>query len=90
MRLRSSRGYDTNDGAPHRVGDKKHAAIDQTDSVESQFVGSLKIVELDYVRLQEHLGGCPEVEAVLLPVGLLLFIVVYLKSGVHWKYPQNC
>jgi predicted ATP-grasp superfamily ATP-dependent carboligase len=72
MWLRSSRGYDTNNGAPHRVGDKKHSAIDQTNRTETQLIRSIEIIELDHVRVQEHLCGGSEVESVLLPVRLFL------------------
>src|ERR1700730_1963823 len=77
MRLRSSRGYDTNDGAPHRVGDKKHAAVDQADRIETQLVGRIEIVELDHIGIQEHLRGRSKVDAMLPPVGLFLGVVPF-------------
>jgi predicted ATP-grasp superfamily ATP-dependent carboligase len=60
MRLRSSRGYYANDSASHRVGDKKHTAIDETDRIETQLIGRAEIVELDHVRVQEDLCGGSE------------------------------
>src|SRR5215216_7333567 len=72
MRLRSSRGYDANDIAPHRIGDEEHAAVDKTNCIEARLAGGTEIVELDHRRVQEHLRGRSELNAVLLPVGLLL------------------
>jgi len=50
MRFRSSGGYDSNDGAPHRVGNEQHSAVDQADGVESQLAGDIE-TEIQY-RLQ--------------------------------------
>src|ERR1700736_1076482 len=72
MRLGSSRRDDTDDRSPHRIGNVEHAALDHSDRVETQFIGSIAIVELNHMRVQEHLGGRSEVNAVLLPVGLFL------------------
>jgi len=77
MRLRSSRGYDTDDVTSHRVGDEEHSAVDQTDSIEANLAGGMEIVKLDYVGVQEHLRGRSEVDAVLLPVGKLLGVVLF-------------
>jgi len=72
MRLRSSGGYDPNDGAPHRIGDEEHSPVDNADRVETQLVGCIEIIEFDHVRVQEDLRGRAEVDTMLLPVGLLL------------------
>jgi len=69
MRLCPSGGYAANDRPSHRVGDEKHSAIDQADSMEAQFVGRTEIVELDHMRVQEHLRGGSEVDTMLRPVG---------------------
>src|ERR1051326_1218468 len=82
MRLRSSRGYDADDRIPHRVSDKEHAAVDHTDRIESQLMGSVEIIELDYIRVQEHPGGRSKVDAVLLPVGVFLGGVPF---EVRWE-----
>src|ERR1700730_5233463 len=77
MRLRSSGGYDANDIASHRLGDEEHSAVHQTNSVETQLASGIEVIELDHMRVQEHLRGRPEVDAVLLPVGLLLGAVPF-------------
>ena len=46
MRLRSSGGYNTNDVAPHRVGDEEHPAVDQANSVETQLASGIAVIEL--------------------------------------------
>jgi hypothetical protein len=50
MRLRSSCGYDASDLAPHRIGNEKHAPVDQTDRVEAQLAGGIEIIKLDHER----------------------------------------
>jgi hypothetical protein len=75
MRLCPSGGNDTNDCPSHRVSDEEHPAVDQADGVEAQLAVGVAVIELDHVRVQEHPGGGPKVEAVLLPVGLLLGVV---------------
>src|SRR5687768_16907349 len=77
MRLRSSCGYDASDVAPHRIGDEEHSAVDETDSAESQLATSIEIIKLDHIGAQEHLRRRSEVDAVLLPVGLLLGAVPF-------------
>src|SRR5260221_12051719 len=77
MRLCPSGGNDANDGPSHRVSNEEHPAVDHANGVEAQLVISVAIVELDHMRVQEHLGGRPEVEAVLLPVGFLLGVVPF-------------
>jgi len=72
MRLRSSGGYDADDVAPQRVGDKEHAAVDQPDGVEPPFARSTMIVEFDHIRVQEYFRGGSEVDAVLFSVGSFL------------------
>src|SRR5258708_7762850 len=51
MRLCPSGGYDANDRPSHRVGDEKHSAFDQADSIEAQLVDRIEIVELDHMRV---------------------------------------
>src|SRR5258708_598816 len=77
MRLCPSGGYDANDRPSHRVGDEKHSAFDQADSIEAQLVDRIEIVELDHMRVQEHLRGRSEVDTVLLPAGQLLGAVPF-------------
>src|SRR5437588_6384522 len=77
MRFRSSCGYDANDVASQRAGDEEHSAVDQADGVEARLSGGIEIVKLDQVRVQEHLRGCSEAEAVLLPIGSLLGAVPF-------------
>ncbi|HEV3270722.1 MAG TPA: hypothetical protein VGZ93_00905, partial [Candidatus Methylacidiphilales bacterium] len=72
MWLRSSRGYDANDSAPHRIADEKHSAIDQPNRTKTPLIGSTEIIELDYVRVQKHLCCGSKVDSVLLPVCLFL------------------
>src|SRR5580658_6823415 len=69
--LRSSRGDDANEVASHRIGHKEHPPLDRADCVEAQLAGGTAIVELDEIGIQEHFRGRLEVDAVLLPVGLL-------------------
>jgi hypothetical protein len=93
MRLRSSCGYDPNDVIPHRIGDKKHSAFDKANYVEAHLAGGAEFVELDYIRVQEHLRGRSEVDAVLLPVGLLLGGVLSKSIGeprlpIYWYSVQ--
>src|SRR5258705_6669923 len=77
MRLRSSCGYDASDLVPHRIGDKQHSPVDQTDSVEAQLAGGIEIIKLDHVRVQEHLRRRLEVDAMLLPIALFLAAVPF-------------
>jgi hypothetical protein len=72
MRLRSSCGYDANDVAPHCTGDEEHSPVDETDRVEAQRASGIDIIKLDHIGVKEHLRRRPEVDAVLLPVGLFL------------------
>src|ERR1700704_2273778 len=76
MRLRSSCGYDASDLAPHRIGNEKHALVDQTDRVEAQLAGGIEIIKLDHIGVQEHLRRRLEIDAMLLPVGLFLGAVI--------------
>src|SRR5205085_5292593 len=46
MRLRSSGGYDADHVALHRVGHVQHSAVDKTDCIETQFAGSIAVIEL--------------------------------------------
>ena len=72
MRLRSSCGYDANDVTPHDVGDKEHAAVDQANRIEPQLTSGITVIELDDVRVQEHLRRRLEVETVPThPTGLI-------------------
>jgi hypothetical protein len=77
MRLRSAGGYDPNDVASRRMGQEEHSPIDQTDCVEAQLASGIEIIKLDHVGVQEHLRRRSEVDAVLLPVGLLLATVPF-------------
>src|SRR5467141_983378 len=47
-------------------------AVDQADSVEAQLASGVEVIELDHVRVQEHLRVRPKVDTMLLPVGQLL------------------
>jgi hypothetical protein len=69
MRFCPSGGYDANDRAPHRAGDEKHSAVDLANSIAAQLVGDIEIIELDHIRVQEHLRGRSEVDTMLLLVG---------------------
>src|ERR1700722_162153 len=82
MWLRSSRGDDAHDVTSYRRGDNEHPALDKTDCVEAQLAGGIAIVELDEIGIQEHLRGRSEVDAVLLPVRLLL-------AASHWNSISN-
>src|ERR1700687_1522032 len=75
MRLCPSGGEDANDRPSHRVSDEEHPAVDQPDGVEAKLAVGVAIIELDDVWVEEHLGGGPEVEAMLFPVGLFLGVV---------------
>jgi len=63
MRLRSSGGYYTNDVLSHCISDEEHSAIDQTNSIEPWLVGSIQVIELDYIWIKEHSRGGSEVQA---------------------------
>ncbi len=77
MRLRSSGGYDANDGVSHRVSDEEHLTVDQADSIETRLASRIEIIELDYVRDQEHLDRSLEVDAMLLTVALFLGAITF-------------
>jgi hypothetical protein len=81
MRLCSSGRYDANDRTSYGVGDKEHSAIDKADGVDAKLVSGVAIIEFDQVRIQEHLDGRPEVDAVLCPVGLFLGVVPFEIHG---------
>src|SRR2546423_13570026 len=49
MRLRSSRGYDADDVASHRVANEEHSAVDQADGVEAQPAVGIAFVKFNQV-----------------------------------------
>src|SRR5579859_711766 len=65
MRLRSSRRDDAHRIAPHCISDKKHAVVDKTNSIETQFAAGMQVVELDHIQIQKDPGRGPEDYAVL-------------------------
>jgi hypothetical protein len=79
MRLRSSRRYDPDRLAPQRARDEEHAIVDEADNVEPLFVCDASVVELNRVRVEKHLGGRTEVNAVLAAIGLF-FRMIHSKS----------
>src|ERR1700730_14735046 len=87
MRLRSSCGYDADNLAPHCIGDEEHSAVDQTDGIKAQLATVIEIIKLDHIRIQEHFRRRPEVDTVLLPVGLFLGAVpVEVQCGPELEY----
>jgi hypothetical protein len=56
MRLCPSGGNDANDGPSHCVSDEEHPAVNHAKGIEAQLVISVAIVELDHMRVQEHLA----------------------------------
>src|SRR5271166_3641690 len=89
MRLRSSGGYDSNFVASSRVSDEEHPTLDHADRVETQLAGRVDVIELDHIGVEEHFRGRPEVDAMLLAVGLLLRAVpleVHRKprAPIYW------
>jgi len=84
MRLRSSRGDDANDGAPHGVADEERTAVDHADRAEAQFADGIKIIELDDVRVQENPRCRRKIDSMLPSVGLFLGVVPF---EVHHQTP---
>src|SRR6266568_1423510 len=89
MRLRSSGGNDANDGTPHGIGDEKHAAVDQADRIEPLLTSSIAIIELDDVRVQEHLRRRLEVDAMLPSISELLGSIPFeIHRGPECLYTE--
>src|SRR5436309_8617506 len=65
MRLYSSRRDDAHRVAPHCISDKKHAVVDKTNSVETQFAKDMQVVKFDHIRIQKNSGRGSETDAVL-------------------------
>src|SRR5947209_1690452 len=78
MWLCPSGGYDAQDRSSYyRVSNEENPAFDHANCIETHLVGGIQIVELDYMRVQEHPRGRSKVDAVLFPVGEFLHSVPF-------------